>query len=284
MAQIAATEANAAIVERWRTIAFKALFADMVAKNRILNVTQDIAEMGDILHMKINPVPTVGDITVATGAFTAEAVTISNVDLTVNRWKYVAHDVVDIADIQADIDLISNFSQAHVPALGEAIEDDILALWSSATANAALGDADAGTAFGDDLILPAILTLDNLNISTKDRSFLVPPVAVSQLLKNDKFVDAHRTGQPKGAMTNGIMADVYGNPLYKTTRIATSGNVRKGFYLHKEGLAVAIQRNIKIEKFARTQFSTPVAASVLFGSAIARNNHSQVLNIKTTLV
>ena len=32
MAQIAASEANAAIVERWRTIAFKALFQPMIAK------------------------------------------------------------------------------------------------------------------------------------------------------------------------------------------------------------------------------------------------------------
>lgn len=284
MAQIAATEANAAIVELWRTVAFKALFAPMVAKNRILNVTQDIAEMGDILHIKINPKPTVGNVTAATGAFTAEAITITNIDLTVNLWKYVAHDVVDIADVQSDIDLIQNFSQAFVPAIGEQIETDILALWSSATTNAALGDADSGTAFGDDLILPAILVIDNLDIPETDRSFILPPVGTLQLMKNDKFVDAHRTGLPKGAMTNGVLADIYGNPAYKTSRVATSGNIRKGLYLHRNGLAVGIQRNIKIEKFARTQFSTPFAASVLYATGVARNNHTQVLNIKTTLV
>src|SRR3989304_4463588 len=107
---IDATSACAAIPEIWRLTALKALFAKQVAKPRILSVTQDIARMGDILHVKINPKPTVGDITAATGAFTAEAVTITNQDLTINKWKYVAHDVVDIANIQSDIDLVQNFS------------------------------------------------------------------------------------------------------------------------------------------------------------------------------
>src|SRR3990167_3151753 len=128
MAQIAATEANAAIVEKWRLVALKALFAKMVAKNRILSVTEDIQQMCDVVHIKINPKPTVGDITAATGAFTAEAVTITNVDISINKWKYVAHDVVDIADIQADIDLVQNFSQAFVPKLGEQIDEDIFGL------------------------------------------------------------------------------------------------------------------------------------------------------------
>lgn len=284
MAQIAATEANAAIVERWRTVALKALFAPMVAKNRVTNVTADIQEMGDILHVKINPKPTVGNITAATGAYTAEAVTISNVDLTINAWKYVAHDVVDIADIQSDIDLYNNFSQAFVPALGEQIDVDILGLWSSATTNGAIGDALTGDGFGDGVILPADLTLDDLDVPQDDRSWLLPPVAINQLLKDSKFVDAHRTGLPKGAMTNGILADIYGVPAYKSTKVATSGNIRKGMLIQRNGLMVGIQRNIKIEKFARTQFSTPFAASVLYGVAVLRNNHVQVCNIKQALV
>src|SRR3990167_3342998 len=128
MAQITATEACAAIPEIWRLLALKALFEKMVVRNRVLSVTENISAMGDILHVKINPTPTVGDITAATGAFTAEQVTISSVDVTINKWKYVAHDVVDIADIQSDIDLVQNFSQAFVPKLGEQIDEDIFGL------------------------------------------------------------------------------------------------------------------------------------------------------------
>lgn len=284
MAQIAATEANAAIVERWRLVALKALFSKMVIKNRILNVTEDVSQMGDIMHLKINPTPTVGDITAATGAFTAEAVTITNVDLTVNKWKYVAHDVVDVADVQSDIDLVQNFSQAFVPALGEQIEKDIFALWSSATSNAEVGDPNAGSVFSDDVILPSQLTLDDLKIEAENRSFFMPPAAKWQLVKQDKFVDASKLGIPKGVMTTGIMTELYGTPVYVSALAATSGNMRKGLLMHRDGFMVGIQRNIKMEKFARTQFSTPFASSVLYGTAIARNNHTQVINIKTALV
>ena len=279
--EIGNTEANAAITERWRLIALKALFADMVAKNRYLNVTQDIAEHGDIVHVKTNPVPTVGDVTASSGAFTNDQVTLINSDLTVDKGKYVAHDVVDKADIQSDIDLVSNFSQAFMPALGEQIDTDILGLHASMTANAALGNSTSGAVFNDDVILPAILTLDNLKIPMKDRSFLLAPVAIAQLRKDDKWVTADKLG--KAAQTNGIMTDLYGNPTFRTPLIATVGQVRKCIYQHKEGAMVAIQRNMKIEKFARTKFSTPFAASVLYGVAVLRNNHNQVLNIKKTL-
>ena len=284
MAQIAATEANAAIVEKWRLVALKALFAKQVAKARILSVTEDIQSMGDIVHIKINPTPTVGDITAATGAFTAEAVTISNVDVTINKRKYVAHDVVDIADIQSDIDLVQNFSQAFVPKLGEQIDEDIFGLYSSATVNDPIGDATAGTVFGDDVIIPAGLTLDDLNIDIEDRSWFLPPVCIAQILKLDKWVDADKTGLPKSARTTGwLNLDLYGVPAYRSTKIVTSGNIRKVMLIHRDGLGVGIQRNIKMEKFARTQFSTPFAASVLYGVGVVRNNHVQVVNAKKTL-
>jgi hypothetical protein len=284
MAQITNTEADAAIVEKWRLIALKALFAKMVSKNRILSVTEDISEMGDVVHIKINPKPTVGDITPTTGAFTAEAVTIANADISINKWKYVAHDVVDKADIQSDLDLVQNFSQAFVPALGEQIESDILALQSSATTNAAIGDP-TGSPFGDDLIIPAGLVLDDLDISLEERSWMLAPVCVAQLLKNDKWVDADKTGLPKTVRSTGFLnLDLYGVPAYRSTKVATSGAIRKAMLFHREGLGVGIQKNIKMEKFARTQFSTPFAASVLYGVGVIRNNHVQVVNAKSTLV
>lgn len=285
MAYIEATAACAAIVEKWRLTALKALFAKTVARPRILNVTEDISQMGDILHVKINPTPSVGDVTAATGAYTAEQVTITNVDLTINKWKYVAHDIVDIAEIQSDLDLYTNFSQAFMPALGEQIESDIFALHSSITSNSAVGDATDGTALGDDLLVPAQLTLDDLNIEAENRSWFVPPVGVAQLMKQDKFVDADKTGEPKSIRTTGFKGlTVYGDPVYKSSKIATSGNIRKAIYCHRDGLMVGIQRNIKVEKFARTQFSTPFAGSVLYGVGVCRNNHSVVANVKKTLI
>ena len=286
MAQITATEASPAIREIWRLTALKALFAKMVAKNRILSVTEEISQMGDIVHIKINPTPTVGDITAATGAFTAEAVTITNADITINKWKYVAHDVVDIADIQSDIDLYNNFSQAFMPALGEQIDTDILALQSSLTTNAAIGDSTTGEAFGDNIILPASLILDDLKISMEDRSWIVPPVARTQLLKQDKWVDADKMGFDKSAKTTGFSGglDLFGTPMYISPLVVTSGSLRKAILFHREAMGVGIQRNINIEKFARTQFSTPFAGSVLYGVGVVRNNHGQVCNIKSTLV
>lgn len=287
--RIDATDACAAIKEIWRKVALVALFEDMVVRNRVLSVTEDIGQMGDIVHVKINPTPTVGDITAGTGAFTTQEVAITNVDLTINKWKYVAHDVVDIADIQADIDLVQNFSQAFMPALGNQIEQDLLANYTSVTANPAIGDITAGDAFGEANILDSILVMDNNLVPEKERSFILPPSAVQQLRKDPRYTNANILGIPKAVQTTGFQIDLYGNPVYKTTNCPTvsgSGStaVRAGLYIHRNGLMIGIQRNIKMEKFARTQFSTPFAGSVLYGSAIGRNNHNQVIYLKNKLV
>lgn len=285
MAQITATEAAAAIREVWRLKALKALFAKMVAKNRITSVTEDISAMGDIVHVKVNPSPTVGDVTAATGAISFEAVTITDVQLTVNKWKYVAHDVVDISQKQSDIDLIDNFTQAFMPALGEQMESDIFALHSSMTTNTAIGDAVTGDSFADGVIIPAGLVLDDLNIDLDDRSWFLPPVAVAQLQKNDKWVDADKTGLDKSVRTTGFLnLDIYGTPAYRSTKIATSGSIRKAILCHRNGTMIGIQQNIKVEQLARTQLSQPFVGSVLYGVAVLRNNHNQVVNVKSTLV
>ena len=109
-------------------------------------------------------------------------------------------------------------------------------------------------------------------------------MCIAQILKLDKWVDADKTGLPKSARTTGwLNLDLYGVPAYRSTKIVTSGNIRKVMLIHRDGLGVGIQRNIKMEKFARTQFSTPFAASVLYGVGVVRNNHVQVVNVKKTL-
>ena len=127
--------------------------------------------------------------------------------------------------------------------------------------------------------------MDDLDVNLEERSWLLPPVAVAQLQKNDKWVDADKTGLPKSVRSTGFLnLDLYGTPAYRSTKIATSGKIRKGMLFNREGLGVGIQQNIKMEKFARTQFSTPFASSVLYGVSVIRNNHVQVVNIKRTLV
>ena len=287
--KIDATDACAAIVEKWRLVALKALFEDMVVRNRVLSVSEEIGQMGDIVHVKINPTPTVGDITAGTGAYTSQEVAITNVDLTINKWKYVAHDVVDIAEIQADLDLVQNFTQAFMPALGNQIEQDLLANYSSATTNPAIGDSLNGDAFGEGMILDSILVLDNNLVPEKDRSFILNPAAIGQLRKDPRYTNANILGIPKAVQTTGFQVDLYGNPVYRTTNVATvtgSGAtaVKAGMYIHNNGLMVGIQKNIKVEKFARTAFSTPFAASCLYGTAICRNNHNQVLYLKNKII
>ena len=74
------------------------------------------------------------------------------------------------------------------------------------------------------------------------------------------------------------MSGLYGNPVFMTNQIATSGSVRKNMYLHEEGLAIATQRKMKIETLARTKLSTPLSGHLLYGVKTVRADHCVILN------
>jgi len=53
-----------------------------------------------------------------------------------------------------------------------------------------------------------------------------------------------------------------------------NGAETSGVLFHRDAFALAMQKDVKIEEFARTRFTTPIGASVLYGVKILRNDHA----------
>ncbi len=267
----------------WRVQALKARYAESKAWKLFINgvegdpnVKGAITKMGDTVHFQIFPVLTVRDISTTDGTFTNDQVLPTDVTITINKWKAVPADLVDIAGIQSVLDWEAEFADAFGKAISQQQDIDLLNLVQSSTWNTnALGGS---VAFSDPLILQAQRILDDTKIPKEDRHWVIAPSAESDILALDKFVLANTTGFSKGLqIEGGRITGLYGTDVTVTPLVYQTANARFNILAHKEALGTVMQKNFTMEKFARVKFSQPYAGSALYGVAQLRNDHAVVV-------
>lgn len=266
-------------VPAWlRTKALKARYAASKVWVKCLNgvegdplVQGQIKKAGDRVTFQIFPTLTTNDISTTDGSYTATEISPTQATITINKWKSVAADIVDIVDAQSVLEWETEFAEAFGKAIGQKQDDDVLALVASLTTNQ---DLDGG-AFSDAKVLLGQRKLDDLEVPKEDRTWVVAPVAHADLLIDPRFTEANATGFSKGVQVgDGRIVGLYGTPVVVTTRVTTANNKRDNVLFHKEAFGVVMQRDFKMEKFMRQQFSTPYAGSALYGVGILRDNHA----------
>jgi hypothetical protein len=234
-------------------------------------VQGNIRQRGDRVTFQIFPSLAATDISTTDGSFTATEVSPTAVSVIINKWKQVGADLVDIVDAQAVLEWETEFSEAFGKAIGQKQDDDVLALVASLTTNV---DATGGV-FSDGKILAGQRMLDDLEVPKEDRTWVIAPVAHTDLLGNDKFSLANTTGFSRGVQVgDGRVVGLYGTPVVVTTRVTTTSSKRDNVLFHKEAFGVIMQKDFKLEKFARVRYSTPYSGSALYGVATLRDNHA----------
>ena len=266
-------------VPAWlRTRALKARYAAQKVWGHCLNVMEgdanvqgDIKRAGDRITLQIFPSLSASDISTTDGSFTNTEVSPTAVSVTINKWKNVSADLVDIVDAQSILQWETEFAEAFGKAIAQKQDDDVLALVASLTTNV----DGTGGAFSDPKILAAQRMLDDLEVPKEDRTWVICPAAHSDLLGNDKFTLANTTGFTRGVQVdNGRVVGLYGTPVEVSSRVTTTSSLRDNVLFHKEAFGVVMQKNFRIEKFARTRYSTNYAGSALYGVATLRDNHA----------
>lgn len=266
-------------VPKWlRTRALQARYAASKVWKLCLNgvegddlVRGQITKAGDTVTFQIFPSMNVTDISTTDGSYTNQEVTPSAVSITINKWKSAAAFLVDIVDYQSVIQWETQFADGFGKAISQKQDDDVLALVASLTTNI-VGATDP---FSDGKVLEAQRKLDDLEVPKDDRNWVISPVAHTDILVTPRFTEAAATGFSKGVQVgDGRIVGLYGTPVTVTTRITTTAGARDNVLFHREAFGIVMQRDFKMEKFARTQFATPYAGSALYGVATLRDNHA----------
>jgi hypothetical protein len=275
--EITNTEADVFIPELWRPGFLKALYAAGKVRQRVLAADGDVSQKGDILHIRIAPSLSVNDVGSTDGSVTNQALTPTESQLTIDKWREISFTVLDKAAKQADDYLQPCLEQGVPAAFASDIDAKLLGLHASLNGYTAV-DATAG--LNEDRLTEAFYALANANVPVdmiQDMSWFFSWKNWMVLRKLSMVSSAQITGNPDGGILTQKIPDVLGIPVYFSTNVQTS-TYHKNMLLHREAMACGVQKNFSIEKFARTAKANTYSADILYGVKVVRTSHGILLN------
>lgn len=281
--ELTVTVTDPALLEFWDAEALEAAYSEaVIAKSeRVVFETSNGKKFGDVYHFTELAAFTTNAVG-ADGGVTNQSITHTNRNVTIDQWRDVTVTVSDRSKIQSSLEYGEIIARNAGKAIAENLDTALFGNHSSITGANQLGGTTAETveAMSDDLATEANIILDDLKVPQKDRTWFFAPRSKWQLLKMDKFVDAHRTGKEKGAQTTGLIGELYGSDVLSSALIVSTGSpaVRKNLYLHRQCMAMVMERNLNMEKLARVSKADTWSADVLYGEATIRNDWGVVIN------
>lgn len=236
MANVTPTTAAKMIAEKWtRAIEkpfYKSLyFADLVTRRDSL--VSDGAN-------KIN-IPFLSSYDardkVAGTAVTFDANTETEIELTINKHKYLAFLIEDIVKVQSNYNLQEAYRGAQKEALNRAVDTDIASLHASAGTNI------AGGATADDAdILAVVQALDLANVPQTDRAGIVGAKVMGDLRAVNKYSTYDNTGKTGLAVSGKAnVPNVYGMDIYMSNNVVDDAINTHNLFFHKSALSLAMQ-------------------------------------------
>jgi len=271
------TTSNVFIPEVWGAETLRATENVLVAARLVKRYDSMVTGKGDTIHL-----PNISNLTAtvksANTAVTLSTVTEVDTTILIDQHYHVAFFVEDMAKVQSNYDLLSEYTSKSGEAVARVLDTAILSEYINFT------NSDEG-AYGSDItdavILAGIEALDLANTAMKDRSFIIYPTQKTALLKIDKFVKTDYMGMANsstvvrdGPPTESLWGDIYGMPTYYTQQVvATAGTPtqRHNMMFHKEAIGLAVQLAPRVQSENRIDFlGNLVVTDTIYGLKTVR--------------
>lgn len=206
--------------------------------------------------------------------------TESQVTLSVDKHKYAAFLVEDMEKVQANVDLMSEYTSKAGYAVKKAFDTDLANLATGFSQN----EGTYNTALTEDALLDSVETLDLADVPQNDRCWVLRPEAVRDLRDIDDYTRYDGTGYAgqfaSGTLgdgskirPNGLVGMLYNAPIYMTTQIAKTGNNISNMYFHKDALAAAVQMNPRVQSDYKLEYlGYLTVVDMLYGVVELRDN------------
>lgn len=236
MANVTTTTAAKMIAEKWtRKIEmpfYKALyFADLVTRRDEL-----VSDGGNKINIPFLSTYDARDKASGT-AVTYDANTETEIELTINKHKYLAFTIEDIVKVQSNYNLQEAYRTAQKEALARAIDTDLASLHASAGTNVA-----AGATADDADMLSVVLALDLANVPQSERAGIVAAKVMGDLRAVNKYSTYDQTGGKGLAVSGGSMVpSAYGMDLYMSNNVVDDTTNTHSLFFHKSAISLAIQ-------------------------------------------
>jgi len=277
LALITTTTAAVFLPTIWSIETLKATENAFVAAGLVKRYDSLVKSRGQAIQ-----IPNISNLTVTAKAantdVTTQAITETSTTLTINKWYESSFGIEDMAAVQSNYDLRSEYSQKAGYAIAKQVDTDVLGLYTGLTTTDV---GTYGTDISDSTIVSAILTLNLNDMPLENRAMIIHPSQMAAIMRIDKFVKADYLGeynQPtpvkRGPNSRYMWGQIYGVPVYYTNNVpATAGTPTQyhNLLIHKEAFALALQQAPRLQAaYWLPSLAWRVVVDVIYGVTALR--------------
>lgn len=247
----------------------------------------EIKNQGDKVKIRTKPTITIRDYTLDQ-ALTVDRPSGSTVELTIDYAKYFSLALDNIMEMQADLNLLSMWSDDAAEQLKITIDTTVLGLLDAGIAAANKGatsgrisqNIDLGASGAPAVITPATVlnymvdmgtVLDEQNIPETGRWLIIPPWVAGMVKKSD-LRNASISGDGSSLLRNGRLGMIDRFTLYSSNLLPTategSATAWQIFAGHPHGLTFASQLSKVQTLESESSFATLLRGLQVFGAKV----------------
>lgn len=235
MANVDVTQAAKYIAEKWTRKIEKPFYNDLYFKDKVLRRDSLVTGGGNKIHIPFLSTYNARD-KAANTAVTYDSNVETEIELTINKHKYLAFLIEDIVKVQTNYAVAEAYRSAQREAVSRAIDTDLASLHASAGTN-----ISAGATAGDADILGVVLALDLANTPQTQRCGIVGADVANDLRSVNKYSAYDQTGKTGVAVReDNLVSSVYNMDIYMSNNVEAD-SVSHNLFFHKTAISLALQ-------------------------------------------
>ena len=272
------------IPELWAEPIYKFLMAKLNLRNSVDDYSAMVKGAGDTVHIPKIQMDGTNDKANSTAVTFSAAGTEGEVQLSINKHKYLANIFEDIALIQSNSELVSKYTKMFGESLARTIEDDVWGELDGFQTKVNMATANIMVAADLENILNQLYSMD---IDPNDCSMALNNQLLSDMLNpadgiGKYFIRNDASGEGSGLRT-GAVGLIYGMNVFYSRAIAsgTGSNAVNGGVYRSDACVFAAQQDVRVQAQYDVEYlGTKVVADVIYGAKlIDESGHLLGLNI-----
>ena len=202
------------------------------------------------------------------GAYTGS--TAQNATVTATLANYHAGEYVATLDeVKTNADLRSTFAVAIASALGRATDQSIVDALDDGTPTNIKYTAQGANGLNKAALLEAHEALNALDVPTSDRTLLISPAALTDILTDTTLVSSDNGVITNQALATGYIPNILGFRVVISSLLTADSTVRKTYAFHKNSVGTAIGADMKINiNYVPQKASSLILGEMSCGSAM----------------
>ena len=202
------------------------------------------------------------------GAYTGS--TAQNATVTATLANYHAGEYVQTLDeVKTNADLRSTFAVAIASALGRATDKSIVDALDDGTPTNIKYTAQGANGLNKAALLEAHEALNALDVPTSDRTLLISPAALTDILTDTTLVSSDNGVITNQALATGYIPNILGFRVVISSLLTADSTVRKTYAFHKNSVGTAIGADMKINiNYVPQKASSLILGEMSCGSAM----------------